>query len=270
MHKPNHPAVLRLLALLIVLAGAAVLLLPARAAAQTNPGRTVYLPFVGSSNPPAPGCDVPRASYTTMPIASAPSDRPAADHPDVNLTIRGWQASSGALTLTSYGPTEDDKAPQLDALFADRRLARFTSAHQVNGWDWSCMCRLPASEPWDTTLLGLATSRNEVIGAPDSGYDIGGGYDALVLYAAPDRITLKYTREDNVVAGYTVHIENICVEPDLLALYNQADAAGRGNLPAVRGGQALGRAAGAELLVAIRDTGRFMDPRSRHDWWAGH
>jgi hypothetical protein len=29
----------------------------------------------------------------------------------------------------------------------------------------------------------------------------------------------------------------------------------------------LGRATGAEVGVAIRDKGSFMDPRSLKDWW---
>ena len=63
---------------------------------------------------------------------------------------------------------------------------------------------------------------------PSSGYDIGselfvpergmiigsGGYEVLVLYATNERITLKYTREDNVVSGYTLHVEGICVAPE--------------------------------------------------------
>ncbi|MCL7454490.1 MAG: hypothetical protein M8467_15740, partial [Anaerolineae bacterium] len=66
---------------------------------------------------------------------------------------------------------------------------------------------------------------------------------------------------------YTVHVENVCVEPSLLALYRQWDAAGRVRLPALRGGQPFGRARGTEIGVAIRDSGTFMDPRSRKDWW---
>jgi hypothetical protein len=113
----------------------------------------------------------------------------------------------------------------------------------------------------------METAPYETIYTPDSGYDIGGGYDALVLYASQTQLTLNYTREDDVVRGYTIHIEEICVEPDLLALYQQANAAGRGSLPAVRGGQPLGRSPGGEIMVAIRDSGSFMDPRSHYDWW---
>jgi hypothetical protein len=52
----------------------------------------------------------------------------------------------------------------------------------------------------------------------------------------------------------------------LLALYQRLDAAGRSRLPAVRSGQAVGLARTAEVDVAIRDSGTFMDPRSRRDW----
>lgn len=266
-----HPTMKRrlpgLLALLVLLALAGA----ARAEPDAPPSRTVYLPMMstGGSAARASGCDVPGAAYQTLGIIGDPTDRPAAEHPDLNLAIRGWVTSSFPLTVVSYGPTEDGRAPQLDNLFPDLRLPRFSSSQNVNGWDWSTSTRFPPPEPYPT-LLGLSTTPGEALGTPDSGYDIGGGYDALVLYASSSRLTLKYTREDNVVSGYTIHLENVCVEPDLLALYNQANAAGRRSLPALRGGQVIGRANGSEILVAIRDTGRFMDPRSRYDWWAGH
>ena len=59
------------------------------------------------------------------------------------------------------------------------------------------------------------------------------------------------------------------MSPDLLALYRAANDAGRGWLPALRGGQALGRARGP-LGVAVRDNGAFLDPHSRKDWWVGY
>jgi hypothetical protein len=98
-----------------------------------------------------------------------------------------------------------------------------------------------------------------------------GGFIALVLYAEEQRITLGYTRRDNVAAGYAVHLENVCVNPNLLALYRaQRDQNGRhtsGFLPALRNNQVLGTALGDEIGVAIRDAGSFMDPRSHKDWW---
>jgi hypothetical protein len=66
-----------------------------------------------------------------------------------------------------------------------------------------------------------------------------------------------------------LHLENICVDANLLALYRQLNAAGRSKLPALWPGQPIGRAPGREIEVAIRDSGAFLDPRSRKDWWQG-
>jgi hypothetical protein len=245
------------------------------AGADPGAGGAVYLPLVmsGDACPPIPG-----ESYGTVSVPPPPTDRPAEEHGDLNLALRGFVATTGHLGLVDYSGAADPAAPQLGWLFADRRAPVITSVHQVREWDWSCNCRgAPIGSP-PVTLIGLAATSGESVHLPDSGYDIGNrygamsfddGYEALVLYAATDRITLKYTRADNVVQGYTVHLEGICVAPDLLALYQQSDAAGRGRLPALRAGQALGRARD-QVGVAIRDNGTFLDPRSRKDWWRGY
>jgi hypothetical protein len=126
-----------------------------------------------------------------------------------------------------------------------------------------------APDLFPVTLIDLATTPGETLYAPQSGYSIGEGFQVLVLYATADRLTLKYTREDNVVWGYTIHLERICTDPTLLALYEDRDRAGRGTLPALRARQPLGRALGPAVGVAVRDSGTFMDPRSVGDWWAG-
>lgn len=225
----------------------------------------IFLPAVTGGQEPS--CAVPGVAYGTLPVAGPATDRPAAEHPDINLAIRGYTPTTAALGLVEYGGDGDALAPQLDTLFGDGRLPTFTSAFHVYKWDWACDCRGEPNDSWPVTLLGMGVSPGEVIRTPDSGYDIGGGHDALVLYAAPGRLTLKYTREDNVVSGYTIHLEDVCVEPELLALYGAANAAGRGQLPALRGGQPLGRALGPEIKAAVRDTGTLLDPRSRKDWW---
>jgi hypothetical protein len=116
----------------------------------------------------------------------------------------------------------------------------------------------------------MATRSGELLAAPSRGAEIHpGGYIVLVLYADEGRITLKYTREDNVISGYTVHLENLSVDQSLLELYRNANAAGRGELPGLTNGQILGAALGNEVLVAIRDCGTFLDPRSKKDWWQG-
>jgi len=224
-----------------------------------------YLPFV-SRQPP--GCaPIPGVQYGTLDVNGPATDRPAELHADLNLALRGYEVTSAYLGLVDYGGGDDAKAPQLYTLFADQRVPAFTTAYRVYEWNWTCNCRGPLATNYPVTLLGMGVAPGEAIRLPDSGYDIGSGYEALVLYATEERITLKYTREDNVVSGYTIHIENICVEPSLLALYRAWNNAGRVHLPALRAGQAFGRARGNEIGVAIRDNGAFMDPRSWKDWW---
>ena len=226
----------------------------------------LFLPLVSK----ALDCSIPGANYSSIPIASAPTDRPAAQHPDINLAIRGYAKVSAPLNLVNYAGNIDPNAPQLDTLFKPARVPNFTNAYQIYRWDWSCNCRRDLITDWPTTLLGMGTSSGEAIHVPDSGYDIGGGNDVMVLYATSERITLKYTREDSVAYGYAIHIEDVCVDPALVRLYNTLNAAGRAELPALNGGHAFGRAISNEIKVSIRDTGSFLDPRSRKDWWQDH
>jgi hypothetical protein len=256
-----------LLALLAALVGpAGVAGEEAVSLAPTPSRRYVALPLLRGGSPCAA---IPGESYGSLPLNPPPSDRPAEQHGDLNLALRSYvQTSAFAGLVDINGPT-DPNTPQLYGLFADRRTPIFRRAYQVYDWNWGCNCRgAPISNP-AVTLIGLGTTPGETIHVPDSGYTVGSGYEVFVLYASAERITLKYTREDNVVLGYTIHIERICVEPSLLALYQSLNQAGRGWLPVLRAGQAIGRAINNEIGVAIRDSGSFMDPRSRKDWWRG-
>lgn len=226
----------------------------------------VFLPLVARFRPCQP---IPGAQYGQLSISGDPTDRPAESHPDLNLAIRGYEPTQAYLGLVDYGGEYDPRAPQLYGLFADKRTATFVSAYKVYDWDWDCDCRGGLITDWDVTLAGLKTTPGETIHVPDSGYEIGQGYEVLVLYAEESRITLKYTREDSVLYGYTIHLEDICVDPNLLALYRSLNEAGRSSLPALRAGQAFAMARNSQIKVAIRDYGRFMDPRSRKDWWQG-
>ena len=250
-----------LLALTVWLVGPASV--GARAA---GPEHQAFLPLVQA---PAESLCAPIAgqTYGTLPVYGPPTDRPAAMHPDLNLSLRGYVPTTAYLGLIDVAGELDPLAPQLRGLFSDGRTPQFVSVFRVYDWDWVADQRAAPLDDPPVTLAGLRAAEGELLFVPDSGYQIGGGYEVLVLYASSERITLKYTRDDNVVAGYTLQLEGICVEPTLLALYEAWDAAGRGQLPALRAGQPLGRARASEVRVAIRDTGRFLDPRSRKDWW---
>lgn len=279
----RHHARLPLLALLVA-AGLAVAQLTTSAGPPDGPtanGTTA----VSAISPPGvtarawlsiclstSGCQpIAGVSYADTPAGGYPSgDPPAAIHPDLNLSMRGWEPNTSAyLGLVEYNGSTDSRAPQLVGLFSDRRVPTFIAAYRVYDWNWSTNRRGALLTQYPATLIGLAATRGETVHVPASGYTIGdtAGFEVLVLYADEDSITLKYTREDNVVQGYTVHLEGLCVEPRLLALYQRNDAAGRARLPGLVEYQALGRARSHEVLVAIRDNGTFMDPRSRKDWW---
>ncbi|MBI3733652.1 MAG: hypothetical protein HY259_09380, partial [Chloroflexi bacterium] len=235
-------------------------------AASPTLNQTTYLPLVATFVLCAP---ISSETYNSLVVAPPPTDRPAAQHADLNLSLRSYITTSAFLGLVDYGGATDPNAPQLPGLFGDNRTPIFTKVYQVYDWSWACNCRAsPLTSPV-VTLAGMAAGADETILVPNSGYTIGSGYAVFVLYAENSRITLKYTNNDNVVSGYTLHVENVCIEPTLLALYQSWNAAGRGQLPALRAGQAFGRAINGEIAVAIRDSGAFLDPRSRKDWWQG-
>jgi hypothetical protein len=242
---------------------------PGRALAAPLPPRA-YLPLIRG---PYVCPTTSAAQYSRIPVPLFP-DRPAERHADLNLALRGYDPTAAYVGLVDYGGATDSDAPQMPGLFANRRVPAFTSTYQVHEWQWvgcgpdGCRAGVITNPP--VTLLGMATIPGEPIRIPSRNSEIyGGGYKAVVLYAEARRITLKYTREDNVIYGYTVHIENICVDPNLLALYQTANNQGRGNLPALHNDEALGVGTDTEMRVAIRDNGQFMDPRSRKDWWQG-
>jgi hypothetical protein len=167
------------------------------------------------------------------------------------------------------GPT-DYSAPQLRGLFADKRTPNFPTVYKVHNWNWGGGpdgTRGPLLTQYDVTMLGMNVQQGEVIYVPNAGYSIGDGMQVLVLYATTERATIKYTREDNVIDGYTLHIEGICVEPTLRQIYDQMERNGRRELLALAAGQPLGRARGNEIAVCVRDKGTFMDPRTQKDWW---
>lgn len=197
-------------------------------------------------------------------------------NPDTNLDNRGYEPIQGDKNLIPFGHRIDENAPQLSGLIEGNPTPDIGNLYQVYDWDWSTNERgdlirredIGIDTPNDfATLVGLNTQGGQAILVPPSGYEIGGGYEVVVLYATPDSITLQYTLEDGVATGYTIHLDNFQVDSSLLAYYNQLDQAGRDELPALLAGEQIGQAIGGEIRVAVRDTGSFLDPRWQGDWW---
>lgn len=262
------------LAAFLLLAGLALAGLWASSVlADEDAQRKYYMPVVaGAKLPPPPpplDCDLPGTNYTTIPIKGDPLVVNAETHPNMNLSARGYIPVNEGLGLVQLGSVQDSRAPQFPALFGDLRTPAFTTAYQAYKWDDDFTHPIGVETGWKVTVLGMGTQRGETIYTPDSDYEIAaGGYEYLVMYAGDSDLTLHIGSEDEFY-GYVLHIDGVCTDPDLLALYRQSDATGRHNLPVLRGHQAFGKALSGEIQIAIRDWGGFLDPRSRNDWWQG-
>lgn len=237
----------------------------AQAAGSCGGANCTYLPVVQN------GCGNTNQSFGQWPRGAGypPADRPADQHPDLNLAVRGYTKVTGrTLGLVEVGGATDPGAPQLDGLL-NRGKPQIVTTFQIGKAPWDIGYPGPITSP-DVTLIGFQVNQGELVRVPSSGYDIGGGFEVRVLYAASSRITFVYTTRDDVVAGYTIQVENLCVDPVLVNLYNQLNAVGRDVMPALTAGQPLGTTLASDLRVSIRDTGSYGDPRIRKDWWKNY
>lgn len=235
-------------------------------AARSADEHAAYLPFVTTA---VVNCDISDQTYSQMAVNGRILDEDPAQNPDYNLGYRGYAPTTADLNLVTIGGVVDTRAPQFPAIFADNRTPVFSNAYHRLRWDPDCNCTDGSTQSrWETTVLGMATTPGELIRTPDSGYDIGGGNEYMLLYADPNRVTLHIGNSDTL-DGYVVHLEDVCVDSRLVALYDSLNGAGRSRLPVLQGAQPFGRALGGEIKVAVRDSGHFLDPRSRNNWWQG-
>lgn len=203
-------------------------------------------------------------SGRTLDIAGAPLSVPAEKQADMNIKLRGWREVDEARQLVDLGGSTDGNAPKINTIFADRRVPPMARVHRVGVFSGLAH----GVEAGAVHLVEFQSRPGEPLGTPASGYNIGEGLAALVLYADEDSLLLKFTREDNNSTGYGIHLLGLAVDPGLLASYRRCVAGGRASMPALASGEVVGRAR-STLLVAVRDTGSFMDPRSRKDWYDG-
>ncbi len=198
------------------------------------------------------------------------SELPPRLDPDLNLLNRGYKQTAALLELINInGPTDED-SPQLAHLFRPVRVPTISGVFQVYDWNWACCPGGELGEPLanpEVTLVEMTTTPGEALYPPRRNASIGQTFVALVLYAEQYRLTFTYTDEDSPVNGYLIHVENLCVDPNLLALYQEMHGAGRNDLPALLTSDSLGTAASHGVRIAVRDSGSFMDPRSGKDWW---
>ena len=200
-------------------------------------------------------------SYDLLPIEGERESRPGELHGDLNLKLRDPQPINVELSLVDIpGSGIDPDAPKLSSVFEPN----FVNAYTIHNWDWGCDCKGALLQEEHLVLVGIKTTPGEPVFIPSKSQDIyGGKYYAMVLYAAEDTLTFVYARTGTVVEGYTVHYLGLHTDPNLVALYQES----QGNeLPALTLDTPVGIATD-ELIVAIRDNGKFLDARSRKDWW---
>lgn len=270
--------------------------LPAGYARSSSEGSSLvpraYLPLVAR---PALGYQCPTSSQEAYWAGTAyqfdldDPVRPAFDHADKNLALRSYTLNTSPTlrrTLLDLGSDDPIQPPQLATLFSPYRVPSLDDFYQVHHWSWAPSpdpgTRAgPITEP-PATALGMGVTAGEPIFVPTSGYSIGGGMEVLVLFADYDSVTLRYTREDSSGSqGYTVHIDNLCTDPNLITLYNLLDLPTGPrylfappqsrpysyDLPNLQAGRRLGTARDDQIVVAVVDSGAFMDPRSCREWW---
>ncbi len=210
--------------------------------------------------------------------------RPAYNHADKNLALRSYAPNTDAglkRELLNYGSDDETQPPQLATLFYPHHVPTLGDFYRVHDWVWASPpdpgTRGGPIMDWPVTALGMQTTPGDILYVPTSGYSIGGGMEVIVLFADEDSVALRYAREDSAgAAGYTVHVDNICTDPNLLALYDQLDDPdgpryvypnASYDLPNLYDGQPFGVARDTEIVVAIVDSGAFMDTRSCNEWW---
>jgi hypothetical protein len=289
---PGWPLIVFNLALAVLLSR--TLEADSSVSSQTNEPETdsyIYLPAV--AKPPASICPISSSNqYSSGTAFQFDLDnpvRPAFNHADKNLALRGYVVNRDSglkRQLIDYGSDDPNQPPQLASLFQPDRVPGFKEFYQVRNWNWALSPNPgsrggPITSP-KVTAMGLTTTPGETLHVPRSAYDIGGGMEVVILYADEDTVTLRYTREDSSgSAGYTLHVDGICTDLNLLSLYNSLDNPSGPRydykppnqrpygypLPNLRAGQVFGYAPGHEIVVAIVDSGAFQDPRSCNEWW---
>ena len=262
-----------------------------------TPTAYAYLPNVAKYPTPTPTATPDACPITsTIPYSSGfayqwDTDnpvRPAYDHADKNIELRSYTSNTDPSLkreLVDYGSDDPHQPPQFATLFVPYRVPAFVNFYQVHDWFWATPplsgTRLGPLTHFPVTALGLETTQGEPLHVPKSWYTIGGNpeMEVLVIFADEDTVALRYTREDSSGSqGYTVHVDNICTDPNLLVLYNQLDDPDGPryeyhgfpytyDLPTLPEAYPFGTARDTEIVVAVSDSGGFPPTHSCHEWW---
>ena len=267
---------------LLALAGA---ITHTTADSQAELASRAYLPLVIASDSYACPTTSPH-SYASGPAFQFDTDnpvRPAYNHADKNIELRGYVLNTDPniqRELVDYGSNDPTQPPQFATLFNPYQVPPLSGFYYVGQWIWAPSpdpgTQGPPNTQYPATALSFALPPGIPLHTPSSGYNIGGGMEVIILFADTDTIALHYSREDSAAVGYTIHIDNICTDPNLLSLYNSLDnpngprydyPSAVYNLPTLPAGQIFGTTSSGQMVLATADGGAFQDPRSCNDWW---
>ena len=210
-----------------------------------------------SFSPPATSSN----TYDLIPLDGERDKRPAAEHGDLNLTLREPTPIDEEAELKDVGAGIDPGAPNLGAVFD----GKIVETYGVHNWDWGCNCKSDLIEDGSSIVIGVETTPGDPIFIPPTGAAIYDGTTyAVVLYASEDSLTFAYTRDGTVAQGYAIHYQGLNVDPNLLSTYNEATG---NDVIGLTLDTPVGVAASDEIIIAVRDKGTFMDSRSINDWW---
>jgi hypothetical protein len=215
-------------------------------------------------------------SYSAMGAEHNPSDLligPADQSPEINLRLRGFtEVNEGTGFIGRGGDMyglDDQMPPQISSLYGGP-VPKIIKTYRIYEWDFdSKKSGAPntATPNFKVHMIGLAATPGQPLVGLKAGRSIGGGNVFMTLYATKTDIVFTHSNSDTLMGGYLFFFLDICVDPNLLAAYQSADAAGRGSLPVIATGQVFGYAGNTDVKVSIRDTMSFMDERYNEDWW---
>jgi hypothetical protein len=201
------------------------------------------------------------------------------NNPEINITMRSYKEVNQKAELVSYGGDTDPVMPPNFGTLFPNRLPSMVKTYSVYSWDYANNKRGTNIETnWPVNLIGLYTIAGESIVAPKAGRTIGNGNVLMVLYATDNTLVFTHSTSDLYTDengnwssdGYLIYVDDICVDRNLLTLYQQQNSAGRGSLPVLATGQVFGYGKGIDIKVGIRDSMDWMDPRAQKDWWQGY
>lgn len=194
-------------------------------------------------------------------------------NPEVNISLRGWTEINAEKQPIGYGgDTDPNSPPSIGSVFAGH-LPQIVKTYIINDWDYANGKPIPgksATPAYPVHLIGLSGAPGEPLLGLMAGRKIYQDFTLMVLFATPTSILFSHSTGDLAPPdddGYPFYFIDLCVDPNLLALYQKDAADGRNVLPAIRAGQIFGYVKDTDVKVAVRDTGSFMDPRAKKDWW---